>query len=356
MQQTAEATQLAIEQMAEGLKQLSNTGGLVNEPKTPAEFYHNARLLAQRGEIDRAIENYKELFKFPIPYADPVIDLVALLKAKYGEYGAAAALPSVFTAESDPRIVEFATILAKGEDMKAAAVRLLDQADPYLPTLWAVAEGLMQLPYQEFSFGLRKIALANMQRIKAALADGSLARLYLDQIRVDAIRGQLAGYERQFPAGAAEAFDQPLAVDWEQYDWIDGEAKLRVMFMWNPAAAAMNSLEPPELWVKFFGLRPPFDQPYNLLDPDTAAQAQRDSYPPDMQVPPELDKMVRDLANQQNPMATQIMLPQPQAPILKALVKFTENGGIVRTFCMSIPNDNGAGYVAYLDLKECSGP
>ena len=38
--------------MAEGLKALAQTGGLVSNPSNPAEYYHNARVLIQRGEVD----------------------------------------------------------------------------------------------------------------------------------------------------------------------------------------------------------------------------------------------------------------------------------------------------------------
>src|SRR5690606_924220 len=136
------------------------------EPTTPAELYHNARLLAQRGESDRAIEVYRELFRFPLPYADPVIDLVTLLKAKYGSGGAGAALDEVLPPESDPRIRSFARLLAGAESSIEASARLEQESDPYLPELWATAEGLMTLPHERFSYGLRKRTLAFLERVQ----------------------------------------------------------------------------------------------------------------------------------------------------------------------------------------------
>lgn len=353
-QETAERTHATVEEMAAGMKELANIGGLVADPQTPAELYHNARLLAQRGESDRALEHYRRLFGFDLPYADPVLDLVALLKAKYGESGAAAALEEVLPENVNPRLLSFARLAAGAETAAAAARRLEGEADPYLPELWLTAEGLMQMPYQQFSFGLRKLALTYMTKVQEGLADGRMAAFYLDQIRVETIRQQLAGYLRQFPAGVLAAYDEPLAVDWERYDWMNGQKLIRVMFMWNPKAAAQNRTEPAELWVRFVGQEAPWDQPFDLFDGDTAAALQEAGYPPGMAVPPDLEKMVRGLAADQNPMASQFPLPQPDGPFQLAEVRFTEVGRFKRHLCLAIPNDDGQGEVEYRPLEDCT--
>lgn len=355
LQQTAEQTKESIDQMAEGLRQLANTGGLVADPKTPAELYHNARILAQRGEIDRAIEVYGQLFSFPIPYADPVMDLVTLLKAKYGNSGAAAGVDQVLPANTDPRTRAFARLLAGGETPIEASGRLEADQDPYPPALWATAEGLMSMPYDQFSFGLRKRALTFMNQVQALLGDGSMTHFYLDQIRVESIRQQLGGYLRQFPAGVMEAYDEPVAVDWEKFTWVDGETKLRIMFMWNTGAAAMNRVDPAELWVRFPGARAPFDSWVNIFDPDTAVAMQVATYPPDMDLPPSMKKLALDLAASQNPMAGSFFLPEPTGPFAMAELRFVEVGGIARHLCLAIPNtqSDGDGLVEYRPLTDC---
>lgn len=353
IRRTSEATQETVADMAEGLRRLANTGGLVAEPRTPAELYHNARILAQRGEIDQAIDSYRQLFAFEIPYADPVLDLVALLRAKYGAGGAAAALDSVLPAEADPRTRAFARLAAGGESPMEAAKRLATEADPYPPALWLTVEGLMALPYERFGFGLRKLAVLFMDRVQQWLDDGTLARLYLDQIRLDAIRQQLAAYRRQFPSGALEAFDRPLDADWETFTWIDGQPTLRVMFMWNPAAAAFNRVEPAELWVRFHALDGGPEDWIDIFDPQAALKNQEATYPADREVPPDLQKLVLDLVASQNPMAFQFYLPRPEAPFILAEIKFMEVGEIARHLCLAIPNSNGGGALEYRALTDC---
>ena len=72
-------------QVLSEIEKVGQTGGLIANPNTYAEYYHNARILQQRGEIDLAIGNYEAaLMASPFPFVDPVEDLVALAQFKYG--------------------------------------------------------------------------------------------------------------------------------------------------------------------------------------------------------------------------------------------------------------------------------
>ena len=67
------------------IEKVGQTGGLISSPNTYAEFYHNARLLQQRGEVDLALSNYENAIGEGFLFLDPVEDLVDLLVARYGE-------------------------------------------------------------------------------------------------------------------------------------------------------------------------------------------------------------------------------------------------------------------------------
>jgi len=83
----AAPTQIAdtMKEMAEAMKRLAASGGLVSNPKTPVEFYHNARVLGQRGESDLALEAYNHVFQDRgLRIIDPVIDAVDISRKLYG--------------------------------------------------------------------------------------------------------------------------------------------------------------------------------------------------------------------------------------------------------------------------------
>lgn len=79
------------DQMAQVLSEIvkfGQTGGLISDPNTYAEFYHNARLLQQRGEVDLAMQAYEQALSEGFLFVDPLFDLLDLANARYGEDGA----------------------------------------------------------------------------------------------------------------------------------------------------------------------------------------------------------------------------------------------------------------------------
>jgi tetratricopeptide (TPR) repeat protein len=78
-------------QMAQVLSEISKfgqAGGLISDPNTYAEFYHNARILQQRGEIDLAMRAYEQALSKGYLFVDPLLDVLDLANARYGEDGA----------------------------------------------------------------------------------------------------------------------------------------------------------------------------------------------------------------------------------------------------------------------------
>jgi len=69
------------------IEKVGQTGGLISSPNTYAEFYHNARLLQQRGEVDLAMRNYEQALAEGYLFVDPLADLLDLANARYGEAG-----------------------------------------------------------------------------------------------------------------------------------------------------------------------------------------------------------------------------------------------------------------------------
>ena len=74
------------------IKKVGQTGGLISSPNTYAKFYHNARILQQRGEVDLAVNNYIETLRVGseegLSFFDPLLDLIILAITRYGEKNA----------------------------------------------------------------------------------------------------------------------------------------------------------------------------------------------------------------------------------------------------------------------------
>jgi hypothetical protein len=83
-----DATMDQFQQIVSNVRALSNQSGLVADPSNYAEHYHNARILAQRGEVDLALVSYRVVIESSIKLADPIMDITTLLLRNYGRSGA----------------------------------------------------------------------------------------------------------------------------------------------------------------------------------------------------------------------------------------------------------------------------
>jgi hypothetical protein len=76
-----------LRQISSQIANLGNNSGVINEPKTYAQFYHNARIYAQRGDVDLALDAHEKLLGYPLQMADPLSDMITLGKRVYGLNG-----------------------------------------------------------------------------------------------------------------------------------------------------------------------------------------------------------------------------------------------------------------------------
>jgi hypothetical protein len=68
IERNTSATVDELKRMRESLVALTSNGGLISSPKTQVEFYHNARIYAQRGDVDLAIKAYERVLKSDVKY------------------------------------------------------------------------------------------------------------------------------------------------------------------------------------------------------------------------------------------------------------------------------------------------
>ena len=164
--------------MAEGLKALAQTGGLVSNPSNPAEYYHNARVLIQRGEVDRAITSFEGLFTYDFINADPIIDLVSILRQKYGEEGLLGAIDA-FIPPSKEVQNKYAKLLVKEPSSKDMEF-WLSKKPLFLPAVPEIVKYSENQPFNRARYLLQT-------ELEKAFMNSSddRTRYYIDPIRAD---------------------------------------------------------------------------------------------------------------------------------------------------------------------------
>lgn len=74
-----------VNNILEEIEVVTQAGGVISNPTTYAQFYHNSRMYQQRGEVGLALNNLEAALKLsPFPFIDPVEDFVNLAVSQYG--------------------------------------------------------------------------------------------------------------------------------------------------------------------------------------------------------------------------------------------------------------------------------
>ena len=178
-----EKSSQSLDDLTRELKRLVSSNDLVAHPETPVEIYHNARLHAQRGEVDIALKMYQEFFRFQLQYADPVEDVVALLRGRYGAIGLTNTINKLFFNKLSPDLLGYALVIADTDKARqdAAFRNYANQQSPYPPTILALIGDLSSgISGQTIS----SQALVNRfkdygRKLKGS---GQLTKYYIDQI------------------------------------------------------------------------------------------------------------------------------------------------------------------------------
>ena len=195
-----------LKDMAEAMKRLAASGGLVSNPKTPADLYHNARILAQRGEVDLALASYEQLFKFPILYADPVEDMMTLATRTYGKDGASTYLNKKLKLIMSNDLFLFASQLLSDKPLQDIEASINAGSLSYPPTLAAFIVSAAPSFEKASFFGTRKAVVKSIELVKSASNSGSFLEFYIDQIRGE-----------QRAKSALSQLNHIAAVNWEFY-------------------------------------------------------------------------------------------------------------------------------------------
>ncbi|MEM0970844.1 MAG: hypothetical protein AAGJ31_15925, partial [Verrucomicrobiota bacterium] len=213
IEEKTDAVLVKLEDMSEAFSGLAAQGGIIPEPKTPEQFYHNARLYELNGDYGNARRAYLGYFKFDLPYLDPHLRFLQFLKVQEGPAGARESYQ--YIAQSAKGLpAQVASALLWDKDLR---VEKLDGLREENPDSAAIA----YLLSQDFSqIRLGRQSLADKRREKELLEafqsqddSGNLVSVILDQELVSEWREDATNRLKALQPTAA-ALENPLVVTW----------------------------------------------------------------------------------------------------------------------------------------------
>lgn len=200
-----------VAQILAEIERIGETGGLIASPNTYAEYYHNARMLQQRGEIDLAIENLEEALALsPFPFLDPIEDLINLSIARYGQ-AASVYFEQKVRPRIDDRLARYAEWLLDPDLSLVTAEELANPEGAFAPlvALWLSQnikrlEETIRLADAEGATAYRELFefLEAGRLVLRELRSGGIQQFYIDKSRaretvdLGVLRNLISEFER----------------------------------------------------------------------------------------------------------------------------------------------------------------
>ncbi|MCZ8185913.1 MAG: adenylate/guanylate cyclase domain-containing protein [Beijerinckiaceae bacterium] len=193
---------------AEAFDRLAKSGGIVRDPKTAPELYHNARSFEARGEAAAARRDYLAFAALGTDHLDPLLRLASLVRTQDGRAGAR----------------EVFAELSKGKGRAAALVHILQfegverqtrlgafaEANPdYAPVHALIAQEFGEDRQNGQTIDDRRRELAATERFLLAEREGKLVPFFLDQSVLAQWIERAQKRESMLKAFFADGRDQP---------------------------------------------------------------------------------------------------------------------------------------------------
>jgi hypothetical protein len=180
------------DQMAQVLQEIEavgQTGGLISNANTYAEFYHNARIFQQRGEVDLAMNNYEQALSQDVVFVDPLLDLLTLATARYGESGA----QRYFEMRVEPNLPEELIALSQINRGQVTLSEIYSESDifdrdvfPPLLAVWLEKQSLEEIA-SNVDISTRKytddyVFLESARIVLESYQSGEFQRYFIDKV------------------------------------------------------------------------------------------------------------------------------------------------------------------------------
>ena len=169
------------DKVLEGINTISKSGGIIANPETPEEFYHNARVHELGGNYAAARKSYLQYFRLDTDKLDPHLRFVKFLKIQEGRSGARESYQEI-TAGSKGSIPQYVKILLLDRDDRVKKLSAYAEENPGFGPVW------YQLS-QEYSYEKmgsqtisdRREELKYTKKFKEANDAGQVVKYMIDQ-------------------------------------------------------------------------------------------------------------------------------------------------------------------------------
>lgn len=168
------------------IDQIDANAGLIGNPQSPNDHYHNARIQELNGNLIQARKSYEEYFKSGLEYLDPYLSYQLILKNLEGMSTTREIFAKLREDHAQSPAVNLAYVLLKAdiEDRKSLLRDLSTRFPDYGPIFFSIAE---QYSYKE---GMptneeRRLEREALEKVVALEKDQKFSKFFVDKKLAD---------------------------------------------------------------------------------------------------------------------------------------------------------------------------
>jgi hypothetical protein len=170
----------SLDVIKEGIGNAS-ADGIIRNPASPEDHYHNARIHELGGDYAAARRSYLEYFKSDLPKIDPHLRFIAFLKVQEGTAGARETYNEV-TARSQSPVPPFARLLLLPPDNRKAGLKdYFENHTDFAPAAYQLSLEFSQLRLGSQTISDKREEQRYLKAFQAADEAGGLLRYLIDQ-------------------------------------------------------------------------------------------------------------------------------------------------------------------------------
>jgi tetratricopeptide (TPR) repeat protein len=161
--------------------EVEKSGGLVAQPTTPHDFYHNAQIYELDGDYTKARKAYEAYLNFNESFVDPHLSYQRMLKAQEG-IESARDVYKALAARDDSVVVRFARILLMDRQERIAALRSFVEDSPdFAPAFFQLSKDYSKESLGEQTLADKTAEQSYLQTFSRLDAEGKFLKYFLDK-------------------------------------------------------------------------------------------------------------------------------------------------------------------------------
>jgi len=128
-----------LDEMSRAFEEASKQGGMIAEPKTPAEHYHNARFAEVKSDFAAARKSYNAFLASGVEFMDPYLACTDMLKVQEGLDGAREVIATMRKSNTTLSLAAAEALLLPKSARTGALKKLLERAPDFSPAVYLVS-------------------------------------------------------------------------------------------------------------------------------------------------------------------------------------------------------------------------